>query len=120
MNQDTLDATSLTVEQAAAVTGLSRTAVRARIAARTLYAYRTREGLRLPSVQFVPGGALPGLDAVLPRLPRRLTPAAVVRWLAEPHPALVVEGEARPLSPREWLRSGRAPEAVTYSHSTTE
>jgi hypothetical protein len=56
---------------------------------------------------------LPGIRRVFPHLDRGIHPVAVYRCLISPDPDLTIdEAEELTLSPRDWLRSGRDPQAV--------
>ena len=98
-------ASSLSVAEAAALLHVDPSRVRQRLAARTLYGVKESGGWRIPRFQFDGPRALPGIDAVLPRLDPGLHPVAVYNWFTEADPDLVV-GDT-PLSPRDWLRAGR-------------
>lgn len=108
-----LRAHSLSVEDAAKRLGVNASRVRQRLAARSLYGLKEGNAWQLPAFQFVADGLVPGLDVVLRRLPADLSPLAVARWLATPNPDLTTRDDAeRPLSPRQWLLEGNAPEAA--------
>ena len=106
---------SLSVEQAAKLLGVNPSRVRQRLTGhpRTLYGIKEGKAWRVPRFQFAGRKAVPGVAAVIGALPPDLHPVAVRRWLTTPHPDLRVDaGEARPVAPLEWLRTGRAPEVV--------
>jgi hypothetical protein len=88
--------------------------IRQRIRDRTLWSVTTASGVRLPTVQFDDDGSeISGMGAVVQAVPDDIHPVAVFRWLTTPVPDLVAPGEEGiALSPREWLRSGGAPEAA--------
>jgi hypothetical protein len=67
---------------------------------------------RLPRFQFARRLVIPGLAQVLQALPSDLFPLDVVDWFLLPDPELQSDSDASPLSPREWLLSGRAIETV--------
>jgi hypothetical protein len=67
---------------------------------------------RLPRFQFERRLVIPGLAHVLKALPPELFPLDVVDWFVLPDPELQLESDVAPLSPREWLLSGRPVEAV--------
>ena len=102
-----LIATSLTVAQAAQKLGVDARRIRCRLADRTLYGIRLSSGWRLPSFQFVGDGLVPGLERVLPRLDAGLHPLSVLHWLTRPNPDLFFDDDETPVSPLDWLRSGR-------------
>lgn len=88
--------------------------IRQRIRERTLWSVLTGSGVRLPRVQFDDDGSeINGMGAAIQALPEDLHPVAVFRWLTTPVPDLAAPGDGGvALSPREWLRSGGAPEAA--------
>ena len=92
--------------------GVTDARIRQRVADRSLFALREGRVLRLPLFQFGPDGALPGWAVVCRAAPRSLAPIELDRWLHTPHPDLRVGKEEEPVSPREWLLAGRAPEDV--------
>ena len=108
-------ATSLTTSQAARRLGVASSRIRQRLTAShpTLYGIRLDSGWRIPIFQFEEGGLLPGLGRVVSALSTELHPVAVYRWFTTPNPDLwpgdLADG---PLCPRDWLRLGRAPDAV--------
>jgi hypothetical protein len=67
---------------------------------------------RLPRFQFERRAVIPGLAQVLKALPADLLPLDVVDWFALPDADLQLESDVAPLSPREWLLSGRPVEKV--------
>ena len=103
---------SYSVEEAAAVLGVNGSRVRQRLTARprTLFGLKIGKSWRIPKFQFHGRRLIPGLEAVLPRLPASLHPVAVYRWLTSPSPDLVVGDKA--ISPLDWLRVGNAPDPV--------
>jgi hypothetical protein len=109
-----LVASSLSVPQAAARLGVDASRVRHRLAERTLYGIRQRSGWRLPAFQFIDRGLVPGIDRVLPGLPAGLDPLGTVNWFLLPHSDLYDPGDPgeTPISPLDWLRSGRDPRPV--------
>ncbi|MHB8417970.1 MAG: hypothetical protein ACYDCL_07830 [Myxococcales bacterium] len=103
---------SLTPEEAASRLSVNSSRIRQRLGARQLYGVKQGRSWRLPAFQFAAEGLVPGIDHVLPALPRTLHPVAVVRWFESPN-ADLPEGEAEaPLSPRDWLLEGRDPAPV--------
>lgn len=105
-------ASSLSVEQAAALLGIDGSRVRHRLADRTLYGVKDRHAWRLPAFQFAGRGPVPGLECVLPHLPCGLHPLAVLGWLTRPNPDLWLDAEETPVPPLDWLRAGHDPERV--------
>ena len=105
-------ASSLTVDQTANLLQIDPSRVRHRLAARTLYGIREKAGWRIPALQFHEGRLVPGIDQVLPRLPSTLHPLAVIGWLTRPNSDLHDDAEQTPVSPLDWLLSGRDPQRV--------
>jgi hypothetical protein len=107
-----LVASSLSVAEAARRLGVRDSRVRQRLGERTLYGIKMRSGWRLPAFQFAGDGLVPGLDRVLPRLDSEMHPIEVWTWLTTPNTDVTIDPDERPVSPIDWLRSGRSPEAV--------
>jgi hypothetical protein len=106
-------ATSLTVNRAAQTLELDPSRIRQLLAARKLYGFQIKGVWSIPMFQFDGPRLLPGLEEVLPSLPRDLHPVAVYRWFTIPNPDLSPEDLDRDLSPRDWLLAGYAPKVVT-------
>jgi len=104
---------SLTTSEAADILNVNGSRVRQRLIARppTLYGIKVDGDWRLPTFQFGDDGLIPGIDVVIRRLREQLHPVGVVRWFNIHNPDLFDEQE-NPLTPIEWLRTGRSPEAV--------
>jgi hypothetical protein len=109
-----LVATSLDSEAAAKRLGVQPSRVRQRVGGDepTLYAFKYGGSWRIPEFEFEGRALIPGLEVVVPRLPRSLNPVAVFKWFTIPNSDLVDENETTSFSPRDWLRQGRPPEAV--------
>lgn len=109
-----LRATGLTTHEAAKRLNVNDSRVRQRLAKRSLYGIKAGDEWRLPAFQFARTGLVPGIDRVLPRLPSRLSPIAVYRWLHTPNPDLDdgSEEQGRTLTPLQWLQTGGDPEVV--------
>jgi hypothetical protein len=106
---------SLSVEQAAQLLGVNPSRIRQRLTGhpRTLYGLKEGRSWRVPRFQFAGRKPIPGVAAVIGALPPDLHPVAVRRWFTAPHPDLRVDpDESRPVTPLEWLRTGRAPGVV--------
>ena len=102
---------SLTLAQAAERLGVDPSRLRQRLAAGTLYGIKLGEGWRLPLFQFDGDRLLPNLGRVVSRIPRDAHPLGIANWFERADPDLELNGE--PVSPREWLRSGGDPDAIT-------
>ncbi len=108
-----LRATALTTQKAAKRLGVNDSRVRQRLSERALYGIKAGDEWRLPAFQFARKGLVPGIDRVFPGLSRSLSPVAVHRWFHTPTPDLEArEGQARVLSPLQWLLSGNDPDVV--------
>lgn len=113
---------SLSVAQAAAHLRVAESRVRQRLGERTLYGIKTPGGWRLPRFQMAGGGPaeqdaagrglVPGIERVLPRLPRDLHPLAVMGWFTMPNPDLTIGQDDEPVSPLDWLNAGLPPAVV--------
>lgn len=102
--------TSLAAGETAQRLGVDPSRIRQLLAARKLYGLQVKGSWRVPLFQFDSGGRLlPGLEEVVPNLPRNLHPVAVYRWFTSPNPDLVPEGREQGLSPRDWLLAGYSP-----------
>jgi hypothetical protein len=84
---------SLTVNAAAERLGVSPARIRQRIAARTVWAYKSGQNHLLPAAQFIDNGTVPHLDKVAPLIPSDLHPLSVHALLTRRFPELVVDGE---------------------------
>lgn len=104
---------SYTVGQAADLLGVNTSRIRQRLIGepRTLYGIKFGRSWRIPRFQFQGRRLVPGLEAVLPRIPPNLHPVAVHRWLTSPNPDLTSADQA-PMSPLDWLRIGNPPGVV--------
>lgn len=102
----------LTTRKAAERLGVTDARIRQRLRDRSLLALRAGKSWHLPEFQFTRKGELPGWGEVCPHLPASTSPVALERWLALPHPDLVVGDDETPASPRDWLMAGRPPQAV--------
>lgn len=103
-------ATSLSVPEVAARLGVDASRIRHRLAERSLYGVRLRDGWRLPAFQFDGDSVVAGIDDVVRALPEDVHPVAVWSWLESAGPDLAIGG--RPVTPLRWLRSGGDPAAV--------
>jgi hypothetical protein len=103
---------SLTAAEAAKLLRVDVSRVRQRLRERSLFGLEYEGSWRLPRFQFERRLVIPGLAQVLKALPSDLFPLDVVDWFLLPDPELQSDSDASPLSPREWLLSGRAIETV--------
>lgn len=109
-----LIATSLDVEHTARRLGVKPSRIRQRLGGPgpTLYGFKVGGSWRVPTMQLGRRGTLPGLEAVVPALPRDLHALEFVGWFTQPQPDLEEDDDTSPLSPRDWLSLGRPPEIV--------
>lgn len=105
---------SYSTEEAATLLDVNSSRIRQRVARdpRTLYGIRLSHGWRIPRFQFDGRRLIPGMEHVLPALPRDMHPVAVHRWFTMPNLDLLDENEEERLSPLDWLRTGRSSQAV--------
>jgi hypothetical protein len=104
--------TSLTTTQAAKYLKVDPSRIRQRLRDRSLYGIAYDGEKRLPRFQFERRKVIPGLADVLAELPAQLSPLDVAEWFLSPNPDLEIEDRSAPISPREWLLSGRPVESV--------
>jgi hypothetical protein len=104
--------TSLNVDETARKLGVNPHRVRQLLAAYKIYGLRVQGAWKIPVFQLEGDRLLPGLEEVVPVLPKDLHPVGVYRWFMTPSPDLVPGGLDQELSPREWLLTGGSPGAV--------
>jgi hypothetical protein len=111
---------SLSAAEAAKLLRVDVSRVRQRLRERSLFGIEYEGSWRLPRFQFERRLVIPGLAQVLKSLPPDLFPLDIVDWFVLPDPDLQLDGDAAPLSPREWLLYGRPIEAaVTLARDLT-
>ena len=103
---------SLSAAQAAKLLNVDVSRIRQRLRERSLFGLEHEGSWRLPGFQFERRRVIPGLAQVLKALPEDLFPLDVTDWFVLPEPDLQLENDPTPLSPREWLLSGRPVEPV--------
>lgn len=103
---------SLSAADAAKLLQVDVSRVRQRLRERSLFGIEYQSGWRLPRFQFERRLVIPGLAQVLKALPNDIFPLDVADWFALPDSDLRLEGDVTPLSPRQWLLSGRPVEPV--------
>jgi len=103
---------SLSATEAAKLLRVDASCVRQRLRERSLFGPEYEGSWRLPRFQFERRLLIPGLAQVLESLPPDLFPLDMVEWFVLPDPDLQLDSDAAPLSPREWLVSGRPIEPV--------
>jgi hypothetical protein len=104
--------TSYTTSEAAKYLKVDASRVRQRLREHSLFGIEYDGEKRLPRFQFERQQVIPGLRDVIAALPKDLNPLDVAQWFLSPNPDLEIEGQEEPMSPREWLLSGAAVEAV--------
>jgi hypothetical protein len=103
---------SLSAADAAKLLHVDVSRVRQRLRERSLFGVEYEGSWRLPRFQFERRLVIPGLAQVLKSLPPDLFPLDIVDWFVLPDADLQLDTDAAPLSPREWLLSGRPTDAV--------
>lgn len=110
-----LGETAYSVADAARLLGVDTSRVRHRLKEGKLTGWKDK-GWQLPAWQFSDGGALPGLDVVLPALPDDQPPLMVAAFMNTPQPDLVIGEKAA--TPRQWLLAHGAPKSVAELAAT--
>lgn len=103
---------SLSAAEAAKLLRVDVSRVRQRIRDRSLVGIDHEGSWRLPRFQFERRFVIPGLARVLRALPPDLFVLDIVDWFVLPTADLELDADAKPLSPRQWLLSGRPVETV--------
>ena len=103
---------SLSAAEASKLLRVDVSRVRQRLRERSLFGIEYEGSWRLPRFQFERRLVIPGLAKILKSLPADLFPLDTVDWFVLPDPDLQLDSDSAPLSPREWLLSGRPVEAV--------
>ncbi|ASX03507.1 helix-turn-helix domain-containing protein [Mycobacterium intracellulare] len=68
---------SVSIKEAAAILGVDRSRVSRRITGKSLWAFDLQGNRRIPRWQFLGEELLPGLDVIVPAIPRDTTPAVL-------------------------------------------
>jgi hypothetical protein len=103
---------SFSAAEAAKLLHVDVSRVRQRLRERSLFGIEHEGSWRLPRFQFERRLVIPGLAQILKALPSDLFPLDVADWFVLPDSDLQLDSDTAPLSPREWLLSGRPVEAV--------
>jgi hypothetical protein len=103
---------SLSAAEAAKLLRVDVSRVRQRLRERSLFGVEYEGSWRVPRFQFERGLPIPGLAQILRALPPDLFSLDIADWFVLPDADLQLESDAAPLSPREWLLSGRPIETV--------
>jgi hypothetical protein len=97
---------SVSVKEAAAILGVDRSRVSRRITGRTLWAFDLQGSRRIPRWQLLGDELLPGLDVIVPAIPRGTTPAVLDAFMHTAQP----DFDQR--TPIEYLAAGGDPGLV--------
>jgi hypothetical protein len=103
---------SLSAAEAAKLLHVDVSRVRQRLRERSLFGIEHEGSWRLPRFQFERRLVIPGLAQILKALPHDLFPLDVIDWFLLPDSDLQLDSDTAPLSPREWLLSGRPIDTV--------
>jgi hypothetical protein len=77
---------SVSIKEAATILGVDRSRVSRRITGKTLWAFDLQGSRRIPRWQFLGDELLPGLDVIVPAIPRGTTPAVLDVFIHTPQP----------------------------------
>ena len=99
-------ARSVSTKEAAAILGVDRSRISRRVTGNTLWAFGIRAGRRIPRWQFLDGELLPGLETIVPAIPRDATPAVLDQFMHTPQP------DFNDQTPIEYLAAGGDPALV--------
>ncbi len=102
---DTLSG-SMSIKEAAALLEIDRSRVSRRITGKGLWAFDINGSRRIPRWQFLGRVLLPGLEVIVPAIPRDATPAAVEAFMKTPQPDF---GDRTPI---EHLAAGGDPTLI--------
>ncbi len=77
---------SASIKEAATILGVDRSGVSRRITGKALWAFDLQGSRRIPRWQFLGDELLPGLDVIVPVIPRGITPAVLDVFMHTPQP----------------------------------
>jgi hypothetical protein len=77
---------SVSIKEAAAILGVDRSRVSRRITGKTLWAFDLQGSRRIPRWQLLGEELLPGLEVIVPAIPRDTTPAVLDAFMHTPQP----------------------------------
>jgi hypothetical protein len=97
---------SASIKEAAAILGVDRSGISRRITGHALWAFDLRGNRRIPRWQFLDGEPLPGLNVIIPAVPRDATPAVLDAFMHTPQP------DFDDRTPIEYLAAGGDPTLV--------
>jgi hypothetical protein len=97
---------SVSIKEAAAILGVDRSRVSRRITGKALWAFDLQGSRRIPRWQFLGEELLPGLDVIVPAIPRGTTPAVLEVFMHTP------QSDFDDRTPIELLAAGGDPALV--------
>ena len=97
---------SVSIKEAAAILGVDRSRVSRRITGKALWVFDLQGSRRIPRWQFLGDELLPGLDVIVPAIPRSTTPAVLDVFMHTPQP------DFDDRTPTEHLAAGGDPALV--------
>jgi hypothetical protein len=100
---------SVSIKQAAAILGVDRSRVSRRITGKALWAFDLQGSRRVPRWQFLGDKLLPGLNVIVPAIPRGATPGVLDALMHAPQP------DFDDRTPIEHLAAGGDPALVAGS-----
>ena len=77
---------SVSMKEAATILGVDRSRISRRITGKALWAFDLQGRTRIPRWQFLGEEALPGLDVIVPAIPRGTNPAILDAFMHTPQP----------------------------------
>ena len=77
---------SVSIKEAADILGVDRSRISRRITGKALWAFEMQGTRRIPRWQFLDATLLPGLDVIVPAIPRDTTPMALEAFMHTPQP----------------------------------
>ncbi|MCH9736821.1 MAG: helix-turn-helix domain-containing protein [Actinomycetia bacterium] len=97
---------SVSMKEAAAILGIDRSRVSRRITGRSLWAFDLQGGRHIPKWQFLGDELLPGLEVIVPAIPRGTTPTVLDVFMHTP------QSDFEDRTPIEHLAAGGDPALV--------
>jgi len=97
---------SMSIKEAAVLLQIDRSRVSRRITGKALWAFDINGNRRIPRWQFLGRQLVPGLDVIVPAIPRDATPSAVEAFMKTPQPDF---GDRTPI---EYLAAGGDPTLI--------
>lgn len=97
---------SISTKEAAELLRVDRSRVSRRITGKTIWAFDIHGQRRIPRWQFLDTALLPGLEIIVPAIPRDVTPAALEAFMRTPQPDF--DGQ----TPIDYLAAGGDPQLI--------